>query len=305
VKNSYTLFSILIPTYNYNVYPLVEELHRQCSAIKNFTFEIVVFDDGSKLFHQENNQINDLENCSYIILPQNSGLAQTRNRLIDASRYDWILLLDSDVLPKKPDFILNYLQQTTKNPFPIYFGGISYYKNKPPENELLRWTYGIEREEQTAEKRTKINPRIFLSSNTLFAKKVFSEIRYDDSIVQYGYEDLLFSKEVLAKGFQVMHLDNPVWHLKLDSSWEYLQKVRTALQTLHTLIIEEKLDWEDTGITKMYKKLKNYGVINCMLFINKALGVEKWLEKNLLSAKPKVKYLDLYRLLYFSRLNHV
>lgn len=296
------MLSILIPVYNYNVAPLVKELQEQCLAIKDFEFEILVMDDGSELFYQENNQINDLENCSYIVFSKNSGLAHTRNQLITASKYKWLLLLDSDVFPTDKNYILNYLQQIQTNSSQIYFGGICYQKNKPSEQELLRWIYGLAREEKSAKERSKKKSHIFLSSNTLFAKQIFSEIRYDDSIVQYGYEDLLFSKHALEKGFEVKHLDNAVWHLKLDSSQEYLQKVHTSMHTLQLLIKEKKLNWNDTGISKLYHDFKRYKLASCFLFIANVFNLENRLERNLLSRNPKVKYLDWYRLLLFTRL---
>ena len=60
------MLSILIPTYNYNIAPLVNELFLQCELIPNLNFEILVYDDGSQLYHSENSKINNLKNCSFI-----------------------------------------------------------------------------------------------------------------------------------------------------------------------------------------------------------------------------------------------
>ena len=51
------MLSILIPIYNYNVYPLVLELHEQCMTL-GISFEILCQDDGSTITFIENNQIN-------------------------------------------------------------------------------------------------------------------------------------------------------------------------------------------------------------------------------------------------------
>ena len=66
------MLSILIPTYNYNVYPLVSELHKQCLECE-IDFEIIVIDDGSKLFFNENQEINSFKNCRFEILEKNIG----------------------------------------------------------------------------------------------------------------------------------------------------------------------------------------------------------------------------------------
>lgn len=47
------MLSILIPTYNYDVVPLVLELLEQCLEC-GIAFKNLVFDDGSKLFLDEN-----------------------------------------------------------------------------------------------------------------------------------------------------------------------------------------------------------------------------------------------------------
>ena len=41
------MLSILIPTYNYDVFPLVENIHRQCKEA-TIDFEILINDDASK-----------------------------------------------------------------------------------------------------------------------------------------------------------------------------------------------------------------------------------------------------------------
>lgn len=60
------MLSILIPTYKYNTYPLVQELESQ--ALKAIIpFEMICFDDGSfSVLKKENQKINTLINCCFI-----------------------------------------------------------------------------------------------------------------------------------------------------------------------------------------------------------------------------------------------
>ncbi len=53
------MLSILIPTYNYNTFSLVEELTNQAIAT-GISFEIIVLDDGStdQISLKENSKIN-------------------------------------------------------------------------------------------------------------------------------------------------------------------------------------------------------------------------------------------------------
>ena len=54
------MLSVLIPTYDYNCFPFVHELHNQLLKEK-ISFEIICFDDGSNsISNLENQKINSL-----------------------------------------------------------------------------------------------------------------------------------------------------------------------------------------------------------------------------------------------------
>ena len=64
------MLSILIPTYNYHVYPLVTELKSQADAL-GIAYEILVQDDASTSFLEENTEINLLQHFSYTFNHEN------------------------------------------------------------------------------------------------------------------------------------------------------------------------------------------------------------------------------------------
>src|SRR5690606_33420534 len=109
--NRQKMISILIPTYNYNVFPLVENLYQQCER-ENLEYEILVLDDASpnKKFKEENSKINKLENCSFQVLDENIGRSKIRNLLATRAKFDWLLFLDADTFPSNNNFIQNYLE---------------------------------------------------------------------------------------------------------------------------------------------------------------------------------------------------
>src|SRR5690554_3801639 len=117
------MLSILIPTYNYNVFPLVENLYQQCIASK-IVFEIIVFDDASAQ-HFDNQKINLLENARFEVLEKNIGRSAIRNLLAKTAKYDWLLFLDADVFPMHTNLISNYMNETTSDNKVVY-GGIRY-----------------------------------------------------------------------------------------------------------------------------------------------------------------------------------
>ncbi|GAQ49743.1 glycosyl transferase [Flavobacterium psychrophilum] len=147
------MLSILIPTYNYNAFSLVEELNNQALAT-GIKYEIIVLDDGSNYFLKENQKINELDNCSLNELSQNIGYSKIRNVLAKKAKYDWLLFLDSDTFPRSSSYISNYIKLITKNK-KVVFGGIEYPKNKPENDKLLRWNMVKKREVSSLSNRIK------------------------------------------------------------------------------------------------------------------------------------------------------
>ena len=104
------MLSILIPTYNYDVTALVKNLQQQCLKINGLVFEVLVYDDGSSLFREENRYINSLEYCSFTLLDKNIGRSAIRNMLARNASYENLLFLDADVQLIKNEFISDYLK---------------------------------------------------------------------------------------------------------------------------------------------------------------------------------------------------
>lgn len=94
------MLSILIPTYNYNVYPLVDELKNQADSL-GISYEILVQDDASSLFLSQNAQINLLQHCHYKLNLRNLGRGNNINLLNASAKYSYVLLMEADALPQK------------------------------------------------------------------------------------------------------------------------------------------------------------------------------------------------------------
>ncbi len=142
------MISILIPTYNFNTLPLVEELYKQ-AVLENIDFEIIVCDDASPVneITEINSKINQLENCRFERNETNLGRGQNRNLLVSKARYDWTLLMDCDMYPKSKNFIKIYLRSLKNKEKKAIFGGLIYFDEKPKDDEVLRWIFGKNREE--------------------------------------------------------------------------------------------------------------------------------------------------------------
>ena len=289
------MLSILIPVYNYSVYPLISELQKQCLEI-NIQFEILCQDDASNLFKIENEKINSLENCNFSVNNLNVGRGKNINFLAEKSKYEWLLIMDCDTFPTQNNYIQKYISQINEAE-KVVFGGIEYQKEKPATDQLLRWFYGNARESISVEKRN-INPNgSALTSNILIQKKVFNSNKFNDSITKYGYEDLVFLSDLKKKGILVKHIDNPTYHLGLETSEQFLAKTKIALENLKSISENNSIYNSESKILKVYNILKKLHLTSFISIIFKK--TERNLEHNLLSKNPSLFLFDLYKLGYY------
>ena len=295
------MLSILIPTYDYNCYSLVSELYNQCVKL-GFPFEIIVQDDASHSeLNVENLKITSLKNCYFHTNSENLGRGKNINSLAEKASFNWLLLLDCDVFPKHNYFIEKYFECIEKKDFNVFFGGICYKPEKPKENEMLRWIYGIKREAIPSKERQQNPYKSALTSNLLIKKELFSAIQFDENITKYGYEDLLFIKNLKEKSVAIEHIENEGYHLNLETSIIYLGKIKASLQNLSMLYKIDKSKIDESKIVTAYNFLEKTNTTSIVSFLYKKL--EKRLEKHLLSNNPKLRILDIYKLGYFCMLN--
>lgn len=297
------MLSILIPTFNYNVAPLVDELYKQTNLHTDLEFEIIVYDDGSKLFHSENNAINKLSNCSYSILEKNIGRSAIRNKLAADANYENLLFLDADVRIISENFITDYLIQIKNNPkYEVIYGGIVYQSEKPNQNQLLRWIYGNEREALTAEVRNAHCYVSFLTLNFLIKKKVFNQVRFNETIPNLRYEDLLFSFDLMQSKIKIEHINNQVVHNGIETSEVFLEKTNSSLHGLKYLLDHQIIDYNYAKISRTFIKLKSFKLL-FLIRISHNLFQKKYV-KNLLGKHPNLFFYDIYRLGYFCNINN-
>jgi hypothetical protein len=294
------MLSILIPIYNYNVFPLVLELHKQCLESK-IDFEILCQDDSSNQFLNENQKINSLENCDFSRNNSNFGRGKNINFLAEKAKFEWLIIMDCDTFPTKNDFISNYISQINDGEKTVY-GGIEYKKDKPNNDQLLRWIYGNARESLSVEKRNTNPNGNALTSNILIKKNIFISNKFDEKITKYGYEDLVFLSDLKKKEILVKHIDNPTYHLGLETSKQFLDKTKIAIENLKLITRTIALEHSESKILRIYGFLKRFYLVDFFAFLFKK--TERKIEQNLVSQKPSLLLFDLYKLGYFCSLNN-
>ncbi|WP_284653599.1 glycosyltransferase family 2 protein [Flavobacterium terrisoli] len=296
------MISILIPTYNYNTLPLVEELYNQIVS-ENIDFEIIVQDDASPINENTeiNSKINQLKNCRFERNETNLGRGQNRNALVAKAQYDWVLLMDCDMYPKSKNFIKIYLRSIRKNDKDAVFGGIIYFDEKPKDDEVLRWIFGKNREEIPLKKRLTSPYHYTLISNILIRKEWLTAHPFDPEIYNYGYEDIVFILGLKSNHIPISHIENPAFHLNLEKSSVFLEKFHSSLQNLKQVLDRKIIDPNDTSLTKVYAKVERLKLLGLATFLFKLF--KKTFTKNLLSKNPSIFIFDIYRLGYFCQLN--
>lgn len=293
------MLTVLIPTYHYNALPLVEAIYKQCKAV-GIPFEIIVQDDAShSTFNAENKKINSLENCHFSSNTENLGRGRNINTMVLKAKNDYILLLDCDTMPTHTSFIQNYSNEIKKGTT-VVFGGIVYHDEKPKQENLLRWVYGKSRESLSVVQRSKNSYFSTLTSNLLVKKSIFQSNPFNENIVNYGYEDVVWAKQLKEKKIKITHIDNPTYHLNLETSELFLKKIHQSLDNLNLISNLGLLLPSDNRILKTYKTIHNLHLSGLISFFYTIF--HKKIEANLFSNHPSLFLLDIYKLGYFCKI---
>ncbi|MCC7332824.1 MAG: glycosyltransferase [Flavobacteriales bacterium] len=288
------MLSVLIPIYNFDVTELVTSLQNQATDCK-IDFEILCFDDNSsETFKSKNSQIKNINRVVYKELQQNVGRSKIRNLLAKEAQYEYILFLDCDSKINSKQFIANYIKNCLPNT--VVCGGRNYESSSPLQQEKhFRWWYGTNRETTTAEERTKQPYRSFMTNNFLLPKAVFLTIQLDENLIGYGHEDTLFGLELKNKAIAIKHINNPLCHIGLEDTNEFICKTKEGIKNLLKLIESKKID-KSVRLFRYYSLIKMMGLENKLYqyFIKN----QKIIESQFFKEKPSLKWFDLYKLCY-------
>ncbi len=288
------MLSILIPTYNYNIVSLVDELHKQCVKC-NIKFEIIALDDkSSKEIISINSSINKLNFTDYELSKSNKGIAITRQALVDKASYNWVLLIDADMKLKDSFYISNYVKAFKQN-YDVVFGGIIYENTPPDPNCVLRWKYGVTYEAINAENRNKKPYKITSAANILIKKNTYKNFCLDSIGNSYGM-DIYFGPQLKLNRIPVLHIDNQVYHLGLESSKTYLKKIRLAVETLLKLHNQNKIKLHENDLLKTFLFLKKTRFNYILSGLYKVF--KQNLYKHLISKNPKTLLLQFFKISY-------
>ncbi len=292
------MLSILIPTKDYECRNLVETLHRQGTTLGR-PFEIIVGEDGSSPRGLSfNAPLEKLPHCRRVIQSQNVGRARIRNILAQEARGKNILFIDSDAVAERNDILRLYSQALEESN--VVCGG--FYHPEAPLTSSCTLRHRYERaadKHRSAQERSRAPYDKFATFCFAIRRELFLEIKFDERITNYGYEDTLFGYELRRRGVQISHIDAPLMHIGLESNAIYLAKVEESLRTLSQL--EGTI--APTTLLRFYNRLKGWHLTNITALAWRAL--RPILRMNLLSNHPSLTLLNIYKIGYYCNLKRV
>lgn len=290
------MLSVAIPVFNYSVYTLVSEIENQCLK-EDFPFEILVQDDGSTLFLEENKRLETLTNLKYEVETTNIGRARIRNKLADKAQFDHILFLDCDLAIENPKFISNFMRFVD---YDVVCGNRTYPINVEPAY-ILHKKYGEIRECRSLKSRISKPYDHFMTNNFMVSKSLIHSLQFDETITGYGHEDTLYGWELEKIKANIKHIDNPVIHIGLDPNSEFISKSLLGVENGWKLCASGKLPIKKIRAIARFEQFKAAGILK-VLAKNISIKEKRFLT-NLCGNHPNLKYLDLLKLLHLYRIN--
>ena len=283
------MLTICIPTYNYNVSPLLRSLAEQLEKIEQ-DVDVVVIDDGSEdEFRRTNEATCRALGMAFIALSTNLGRSKVRNAFLPFIKGEYLLFLDDDGVPHSPDFLKNYV--AVLDTADVLCGG-RIYPETAGSRQLLHWKYGTFRESQPAPVRSQRPYHAFMTNNFVVRTEVFSQIQFDESITEYGHEDTLFGLELRKGGFLIKHIHNPVVHMQIENSESFLAKTDLGIRNLAQLVNKGKI----TNGVRLVDANRRYTkwIPNAVISALEALFLPI-LKRNLTSSRPSLKAFSCYK----------
>jgi len=288
--------SILIPTYNDLCFTLVGDLRQQAEEA-GIDYEILVGDDGSTDAEviEKNRKICKWPHCHYLIQIQNIGRAAIRNFLAKEAHHDWLLFIDSDMTIARVDYLSKYLAMEGSE---VVDGGVIIGGDADTLKGNLRYLYEkTSEQEHTAEKRQQHPYQDFHTANFLIRRDLMLVHPFDERFRHYGYEDVLFGKQLRAKGVKITHIDNPLGFSTFEGNTQFILKTEEGLRTLHQFQSDLR------GYSRLLTLVEGIHlpiILSLIRCWHKLFG--KWERKNLCGSHPSLRLFKLYKLGYYLKI---
>lgn len=294
------MISILIPVNDYDIVALVHSMKDGIAKVNEFC-EILIGDDGSTPEYRAKYQALEGEGVRLVVSEKNIGRSAIRNRLAMEAKGDHLLFLDADAMIKgtAEAYLLKWVPMI--NTARVICGGILYPETEPGDpDKILRWKYGRLREQKKASVRNKNPHSSFSTFNFLIEKSVFSKIRFNEELKQYGHEDTLLGYQLRKAGIGILHIDNGLVHDGMETNREYLNKTKLGIENLSQLydIVTDKHTFSQAvRMLWIYNRLSTFRLTRILAGI--FIRYRERMEIRLDSAKVSLYLFGFYKVCMF------
>ena len=292
--------SLLIPVLDYDIVALVHSMKNAMGKVPEL-HEIIIGDDGSLPEYREKYRSLEGNGVKLIVSGKNIGRASIRNMLAREAKGDYLLFIDADAM--LPATAEAYLRKWISKAglARVLSGGILYHESPPGDpDKLLRWKYGMMKEQKKAADRNKHSNAGFSTFNVLIEKSVFSKIRFNEELRQYGHEDTLMGYQLRKAGISILHVDNGLIHEGLESNKEFLAKTKLGIENLsklYDMVTDRKAFSQTVRMLRLYNKLRLFRLTRILagVFIKYRDRMEIRLDSN----KISLNLFSIYKICMF------
>ena len=224
--------SVVTPVYKNDPSPL---LTRLLSEVTNGNFadsvELIVVNDGSGDIVLSEKIATFIKQfpipAKYYDFAENNGRSFARNQLIKHSQGEYILFLDSDMLPDDDDFIGKWLGYLNEAP-EIAYGGYTIKQAPITKQNRLARALAAKSDCEPANIRAERGAQAVATSNLLVRRDIMEKVPFDCGFKGWGWEDTDWALRADEGGFKVTHVDITATHLGLDDADMLLEKLKKA-----------------------------------------------------------------------------
>jgi len=214
------VLSVLTPFFHDDPRALLAALDREAAGL-NGAVELIVLDDGAGDDALAAGVARAIEALAlparFIRLADNIGRSRGRNRMAAEARGDWLLFLDSDMLPDSPDFLQTYIDLITAEQPAIVCGGFSLDQTPQVRMHALHRRMALQTDCTPAALRAEQPEKHVFTSNLLVRRDVFETEAFDEAFAGWGWEDVEWAMRV-SNRYTIRHIDNTATHLGLDTA---------------------------------------------------------------------------------------
>lgn len=293
-------FSLLVPVCDYDIVAIVHSMKGCIGTMPGF-LEILIGDDGSSPEYRARYRALEGDGVRLIVSEKNIGRAAIRNKLALEAKGDYVIFIDADtMIPSTCEaYLRNWVNVMGSGK--VIYGGIIYHETPPGDpDKALRWKYGKAREQIKATDRSKHPYSTFSTFNVLIERGIFSKLRFNEELVQYGHEDTLFAYQLKKAGIPIQHIDNGLYHEGLESNRDYLNKTKLSIENLSKLydcVTDKDSFSESVRMLRIYDRLKTLRLTLVLAGI--FIRFRERMELRIDSATPSLFLYNFYKVSMF------